>query len=129
VSQLSRQCGILNILQPYRPPRPVTGIALLTVRGTVRGNIKISARESQGYYVLKRHKLWFDKGCPKLLDQGKQAKLQWLQGPSEINEDNLNNVRHEASRHFRNKKRDYMKDKIDELAADRTRTVQTCLEE
>jgi hypothetical protein len=30
VSRLSRQCGILNILQPYRPPWPVTGIALLT---------------------------------------------------------------------------------------------------
>jgi hypothetical protein len=29
VSQLSRQCRILNILQPYRPPWPVTGIALL----------------------------------------------------------------------------------------------------
>jgi hypothetical protein len=29
VSRLSRQCGILNISQPYRPPRPVMGIALL----------------------------------------------------------------------------------------------------
>jgi hypothetical protein len=29
VSRLSRQCGILNISQPYRPARPVTGIALL----------------------------------------------------------------------------------------------------
>jgi hypothetical protein len=29
VSRLSRQCEILNISQPYRPPRPITGIALL----------------------------------------------------------------------------------------------------
>jgi hypothetical protein len=29
VSRLSRQCGILNISQTYRPPLPVTGIALL----------------------------------------------------------------------------------------------------
>jgi hypothetical protein len=28
VSRLSRQCGIPNISQPYRPRRPVTGIAL-----------------------------------------------------------------------------------------------------
>jgi hypothetical protein len=42
--------------------------------------------------------------------------LQWLQDPSEINEDNLNNVRREASRYFRNKKREYLKDKINDLA-------------
>jgi hypothetical protein len=28
VSRSSRQCGILNIPQPYRPPRSVTGMAL-----------------------------------------------------------------------------------------------------
>jgi hypothetical protein len=41
--------------------------------------------------------------------------LQWIQVPSEINGDNLDNVRHEASRYFKNKKREYLKDKINEL--------------
>jgi hypothetical protein len=39
-----------------------------------------------------------------------------LQDPSEINGDNLNNVRREASRYFRNKRREYLKDNINELA-------------
>jgi hypothetical protein len=30
VSRLSRQCGMLNISQPYRSPRPFTGIDLLS---------------------------------------------------------------------------------------------------
>jgi hypothetical protein len=42
--------------------------------------------------------------------------LQRLQDPSEINRDNLRIVRREASRYFRNKKREYLKDKISELA-------------
>jgi hypothetical protein len=42
--------------------------------------------------------------------------LQWLQDPNKINGDNLNYTRRETSRHFRNKKREYLKDKIDELA-------------
>jgi hypothetical protein len=45
-----------------------------------------------------------------------QAKLQWLQDPSQINGDNLNNAKHEANRYFRNKKREYLKDKINNLA-------------
>ncbi|PNF26628.1 hypothetical protein B7P43_G09369 [Cryptotermes secundus] len=76
----------------------------------------MSAKESLGYYGQKKHKPWFDEGCSKSLDQRNQAKLQWLQDPSELNGDNLNNIRRETSRHFRNKKREYLKDKIDELA-------------
>jgi hypothetical protein len=39
-----------------------------TIWETIKENIKISAKESLGYYELKKHKLWFDKGCSKLLD-------------------------------------------------------------
>jgi hypothetical protein len=38
-----------------------------------------------------------------------------LQDPSQSNADNLNNVRCEVSRHFRNKKMEYLKVKIEEL--------------
>jgi hypothetical protein len=38
-----------------------------------------------------------------------------LQDPIEANEDNLGDVRREVSGHFRNKKRRYLKDKINEL--------------
>jgi uncharacterized protein YaaR (DUF327 family) len=82
----------------------------------IREHIKISAKETLGYYELKKHKPCFDEGRSKLLDQRKQTKLQWLQDQNEINGDNLNNVRHEASRHFRNKKKEHLKDIINELA-------------
>jgi hypothetical protein len=42
-----------------------------------------------------------------------------LQDPSEVNEGNLGNIRREASRHFRNKEREYLKDKINELLSKR----------
>jgi hypothetical protein len=49
-----------------------------TIWETIRENIKISAKESLGYYEPKQHKPWFDEGCSELLDQRKQAILQWL---------------------------------------------------
>jgi hypothetical protein len=81
----------------------------------IKENIKILAEESLGYCESKYRKPWFDVECSKLADRRKQAKLQWLQDPSEANEDNLSDVRREVSRHFRNKKREYLKDKINEL--------------
>jgi hypothetical protein len=81
----------------------------------IRGNIKTSAKENLGYHRLKQNKSWFDGECSKLIDQQKQVKLQWLQNPSQINGDKLQNLRCETSRTFRNKKREYLKGKINEL--------------
>jgi hypothetical protein len=50
-----------------------------------------------------------------LLDQRKQAKIQWLQDSNQSNVHNLNNVKHEATTHCRDKKKEYLKAKIDEL--------------
>jgi hypothetical protein len=50
---------------------------------TIRKNIKISAKGSIDFYELKKHKPQVE-GCSKLLDKRKQAKLQWLQDPSEM---------------------------------------------
>jgi len=41
--------------------------------------------------------------------------MQWIRDPSPSNVDILNNVRREVSRHFRNKKKTYMRAKIEEL--------------
>ena len=41
--------------------------------------------------------------------------MQWLQHLTQSNLDNLNNVGHEANIHFRNKKKEYLTAKIDEL--------------
>jgi hypothetical protein len=56
----------------------------------IRENIKTSAKESLGYYELKKQKPWFNEGCSKVLGQRKQAKLLWLYNPSEINGHSLN---------------------------------------
>ena len=64
---------------------------------------------------MKQHKPWFDEELLHFLDERKPAKMQWVQDPSQSNVDNLNNVRCEVSRHFRNKKKAYLEAKIEEL--------------
>jgi len=81
----------------------------------IKENIKTSAKQSLGLHELTQHKPWFDKKCVGFLDQRKQAKMQWIQDPSRSTVDNLNNVRRDASRYFKNKKKAYLKAKIEEL--------------
>jgi len=79
----------------------------------IKENIKILAKESLGLYELKQQKPWFQGGSLRFLDQRNQDKMQWVQNPSQSNVDNPNNVRREASRQFRDKKEEYLKNKID----------------
>jgi len=44
-------------------------------------------------------------------------------GSKQSNVDNLNNVRHEVSRHFRNKKKAYLRARIEELETNSNRDM------
>jgi hypothetical protein len=70
---------------------------------SMKENTKTSAKESLGLHEMKQHRPWFDEECLGILDQRKRAKMQWIQNPSRSNVDNLNKVRRDASRRFRNK--------------------------
>ena len=86
----------------------------------IKENIKTSAKESQVLHEWKQHNPWLHKECVDFLDLRKQAKMQWIQDPSQSSVDNLKNVRCNASRHFRNKKKAYLKAKIEELETNST---------
>ena len=77
-------------------------------------NIKTSAKDSLGLCEWRQHKQWFAEECSWFFDKRKQAKIQWLQDPNQSNVDNLNKVRRE-DRHFRNKEKEYLKVKNDDL--------------
>jgi len=76
-------------------------------------NIRTTAKGSQILPEFKQHKPWFGEECLGFLDQRKPAKMQWIHDPSQSNVDKLSNVRRDASRHFRNKKRAYLEAKIE----------------
>ena len=57
----------------------------------------------------------FLKNCYIFLGRRTQAKRQSLQDPNQSNLDNMNNARRDASRHFRKKKKEYLKAKMSAL--------------
>jgi hypothetical protein len=94
----------------------------------IKENIKTSAKESLGLHELKQHKIWFDEECLGFLDQRKQARIQCVEDSSQSNVDNLNNVRVETSRRFRNRKKAYLKVEIEELVTNsKIKILGTCI--
>ena len=82
----------------------------------IKENIKTPAEESLGLHELKQHKPCFEEeSLGFFFYQRKRSKMQWVQDPSQSNVDNLNNVRCEVIRNFRNKMKEYLKAEIDEL--------------
>ena len=54
--------------------------------------------------------------------------MQWIKDPSQSNVNNLNNVRREVSRHFRNKKKAYLREILRNLKLTvRSKTLGTCI--
>ena len=80
-------------------------------------NIKTSVKKSLVLQELRQHKPWLDEECLGFLDQRKLSNMQWIHDPSQSNADNLNSARREANRHFWNKKKAYLRAKIEELEA------------
>jgi hypothetical protein len=53
--------------------------------------------------------------------------MQRVKDPEENSVDNLKNVRREASRHFRNKNKEYLKSKMKMKLTVRTRISEACI--
>jgi hypothetical protein len=67
----------------------------------MKENTKISAKECIGLYERKQHIPWFDHEFSQFLDQGKKAKMQWLQDPNQSYADKLINTSREGTKRKR----------------------------
>jgi alpha/beta superfamily hydrolase len=66
----------------------------------------------------------------KIIRSKEASHIEWLQDPRQLNVDNLSSIKHEASRHFWNKKMENVKDKINELAMNiKNKNIETGIEE
>jgi DNA anti-recombination protein RmuC len=79
---------------------------------------KTSVEDSLSLYELRQYKPWFDEKRSQFLGERKQVRMHCLQDLNQSNTDNLNNIRREASIHFKNQKKEFLKAKIDEFEID-----------
>ena len=77
--------------------------------------MKGAAKERVGEMKRQKNKPWFDDECLKLHEERKQARQRWLGNKNEANTNNYSNAKRNATRVFRNKKREYLMQKIQEI--------------
>jgi hypothetical protein len=60
--------NLKKLKEQYRYEKLDTEVDVNNAWETIRENINISAKESLGYYELKKNKPWFDEGCSKYIE-------------------------------------------------------------
>ncbi|PSN35187.1 hypothetical protein C0J52_22574 [Blattella germanica] len=82
---------------------------------SIRDTIKLSASESIGILKKRQSRKWFDDECVDMVHKRKLAKMNWMREPNEQNSEQLCSIRRETTRFLKNKKREYLKEKINDL--------------
>ncbi|PSN38555.1 hypothetical protein C0J52_14819 [Blattella germanica] len=82
---------------------------------SIRDTIKLSASESVGLLKKRQSRKWFDDECADMVNKRKLAKMNWMREPNEQNSEQLCSIRRETTRFLKNKKREYLKEKINDL--------------
>ncbi|PSN48471.1 hypothetical protein C0J52_11717 [Blattella germanica] len=84
-------------------------------RESIRDTIKLSASESVGLLNKRQSRKWFDDECADMINKRILAKMNWIREPNEQNSEQLCSIRRETTKFLKNKKREYLKEKINDL--------------
>ncbi|PSN38267.1 hypothetical protein C0J52_16903 [Blattella germanica] len=75
----------------------------------------LASSESVGHLKKRQSRKWFDDECIDMVHKRKLAKMNRKRKPNEQNSEQLCSIRWETTRFLKNKKREYLKEKINDL--------------
>ena len=81
----------------------------------IRDAIVKSAEATVGFCKRHKNKPWFDEDCVKIAKVRNEARIAWLTKNTDETRNQFINIRQAAHNMFKNKKRQYLKRKIEEI--------------